>query len=347
MNLAITTEIEDLARRNAWFVYSVSGGKDSGASMHAANAWLDQVGHDRNRRLALHADLGRAEWSDTLDTVRRVAAHVGVPLEVVSQKNDLIWRFEDRWRRSRDRYQRLETINMVPPWSSSTLLYCRSEQKLVPLSRRKAKLSGDLPVVGIVGIRRQESSGRAKAPIVAPDGEMIRRNGRQGLLWHPIVEWTTEQVFEHHAEHAIPLHRAYGLGSTRLSCALCTIASRGDLKTSIGPGGNREVFGHYTSLEIRSAFSFQANGWLSDLDDRGEVDKRLLEDAKRIAAERREAQSMIPARVLRAKTIRNITIEDAVALAAARRRIVDLYGMTPYGTTGAGIMEISRELEAA
>lgn len=347
MRLAITPEIEDLARRGAWFVTSVSGGKDSGASLHAADAWLDSVGHPRDRRLALHADLGRAEWPDTLDTVRRVAAHVGVPLEIVSQRNDLVWRFGDRWTRSRARYGRLETINLVPPWSSASLLYCRSEQKLVPLSRRKAALSGDLPVVGIVGIRRQESGKRASAPVCAPDGEMKRRNGRDGVLWHPIVEWSTDEVIDYHRAHGIPLHRAYGLGSTRLSCALCTIASKGDIATSIGVGGNRAVFMDYVSLELQSAFSFQTGSWLADLAHPEEIDPAMLVDAKRIAAERQQAQALIPREVLRAKTIRHIGMEDAVALATARKRIVDLYGIAPYGTSASEIMGIARELERA
>lgn len=347
MEVATTPEIEDLARRHAWFAFSVSGGKDSGSTLHAANAWLDSVGHPRSRRIALHADLGRAEWPDTLDTVRSVAAYVGTPLEIVSQTNDLAWRFEDRWRRSLDRYARLETINMVPPWSSSSLLFCRSEQKLVPLSKRKAKLPGDLPVVGVVGLRRQESRKRASTPIVAPDGEMKRRNGRDGLLWHPIVDWSTEQVFEHHAANGIPLHRAYGLGSTRLSCALCTIASKGDISTSIHKGGNIGIATIYGSLEIRSAFSFQTAGWLSDVLAEGVIDRERLDEAKYIAAERVAQQLRIPREVLRSKTIRNIQPEDAAVLADVRRRISSLYGIAPFGTTADEIMQLSMMQEDA
>lgn len=339
--IALTPEIEDLARAGAWFVYSVSGGKDSGASLHAADTWLDSIGHPRERRLALHADLGRAEWPDTLDTVRAVAARVGVPLEIVSQKNDLVWRFEDRWRRSLIRYERLETINMVPPWSSSSLLYCRSEQKLVPLSKRKAALPGGMPVVGIVGLRRQESSKRAKTPICAPDGEMKRRNGRDGVLWHPIADWTADDVFDYHHKHSIPLHRAYGLGSTRLSCALCTIASRHDLTTSIVKGENHAVLRDYVSLELRSAFSFQPSTWLADLAPPEFVDSALLREAKMMAAERTAAQALIPRHVLRAKSIANIDAHDAAALAGVRKRITDLYGIAPYGTSASEIMRLS------
>lgn len=341
-SIAITPEVEDLARKGAWFVYSVSGGKDSGASMHAVDAWLDVMGHPRGRRLALHADLGRAEWTDTLDTVRRICARIGVDLEVVSQKNDLAWRFEDRWRRSLLRYQAMETINVVPPWSSSSLLYCRSEQKLVPLSSRKAKIRTDLPVVGIVGIRREESSRRAHAPISQVDGEMRRRNGRDGILWHPIADWKMQDVFDYHQKNEIPLHRAYALGSSRLSCALCVLASKNDLMVSITKGKNHDILREYTSLEIRSGFSFQSNAWLCDLAPEGMIDHKRLSEAKSIAEERNAAQALIPRDILRTKSIGNIEEDDAELLAGVRRRILDLYGLKPYGVTADEIMRLSR-----
>lgn len=347
MEIAITPEIEAAARDGAWFVWSVSGGKDSGAALHAANAWLDGVGHRRDRRLALHADLGRAEWPDTLDVVRRTAAHAGVPVEVVASRNDLVWRFEDRWRRSLLRYKALETINLVPPWSSSSLLFCRSESKTAPLSRRKAALEGDMPVVGILGLRRDESIRRSTAAIVGPDGEMLRRNGRAGLLWNPIADWTAEQVFAYHALHGIPLHRAYGIGSTRLSCAYCTIASTNDLAVSYGRGGNVETFRNYVSLEIRSAFSFRQRGWLADVCDDGMTDSAALGEAKRIALERNTLQARIPKALLKAKTIRNIGKEDAATLAAVRRGVAALYGVAVNGINADEVSAMARKLEAA
>lgn len=342
-DILLDPRVEELARQGAWFVTSTSGGKDSSAAMRAADVWLDSVGHPRNRRLALHADLGRAEWHDTLDTVRSICAHLGLPLEVVSQKNDLLWRFDDRWTRCLRRYAALETIAVVPPWSTPDLLFCRSEQKSVPLSRRKSKLPGGLPVVGIVGLRREESERRSRTPVLAPDADMIRRNGRDGYLWNPIADWSTDQVFEYHREHDIPLHRAYGLGSTRLSCRYCIMGSRKDITVSFGMGGDLVAFHAYSALEIRSAFSFQGSTWLSDLGGPELVDQRRLADAKRIAAERNEIQRLIPRHILKAKSIRNIDGESAEALAGVRRRIAALYGIQAVGTTRDGILEMARE----
>lgn len=346
MRIALDPQIEELARKNAWFVASVSGGKDSGAALHTVNCWLDSIGHDPARRLALHADLGRAEWPETLDTVREVANFCNTPLEILSATKDLVWRFEDRWRRSLERYRLLETVSVVPPWSSSSLLFCRAEQKQQVLSRRKAKLDGNLPVVGIIGIRRAESRGRSTAPVLGLDGDMIKRHGRQGFLWNPIVDWETDEVFDYHSQYGIPLHRAYGLGSTRLSCAYCTLASKGDQRVSYG-AGNHETYRAYVSLEIRSAFPFQKAAWLADLIEDHQTDKAALDDAKRIAAERVRLQSEIPATLLKSQSIRNITTADAATLASIRSNIAKLYGIDVLGTTGDEIMHMSKERKAA
>ena len=335
MRIALEPHLEELARQNAWFVFSCSGGKDSGASMHAACQWLDSVGHDPAKRLALHADLGRAEWPDTLDTVQKVANHCGVPLETVTQKNDLVWRFQDRWKRSLARYQNLETIQLVPPWSSSSLLFCRSEQKEVTLCKYKKDLDGDLPIVGVIGIRREESTRRANAPVFHADNALLRRNKREGYLWNPIVEWTTEEVFQYHRDHNIPLHRAYGLGSTRLSCALCVLGSKNDIGVSIA-AGNHDVLASYIELELTSAFSFQSNAWLADRAPDGMVDVSRLENAKRIAAERQRLQESMPPTLRKSKSINGISRNDAVTLANIRGQICALYDIsTPYDSVDA------------
>lgn len=342
MQIATTPELEKLAKEGAWFVFSVSGGKDSGAALHAGNAWLDKMGHPRTRRLALHADLQRAEWPETLDTVRRVADHVGIRCDTTVQNKDLVWRFEDRWRRCLLRYTELETIALPTPWSSSSSLFCRSEQKEVSLSRYKAKLAGTMPVVGVTGLRRQESARRAGIEICSNDGAMQRRNNRYGLLWNPIAEWSAQEVFDYHAAHGIPLHRAYSLGATRLSCAYCVLASRNDLTVAYTSGENLPTYRAYVSLEIRSAFSFQPSSWLSDLAADDQTDRQALALAKEIASERRALQAELPTTLLKAKSIHNIERRDAETLARVRNRIGELYGIRPKGTDAEEIMLLSQ-----
>ena len=67
----------------AWAVFSLSGGKDSSAAMFAGMAELDAIGHSRERHLALHSDLGRAEGDQTPGIVERIAAMADIELMIV------------------------------------------------------------------------------------------------------------------------------------------------------------------------------------------------------------------------------------------------------------------------
>jgi predicted phosphoadenosine phosphosulfate sulfurtransferase len=70
--LAVPPEVESALELGAALAISISGGKDSQALLNTLAAW------HRERRwpgpiLALHADLGRAEWKETPEHVRRIA----------------------------------------------------------------------------------------------------------------------------------------------------------------------------------------------------------------------------------------------------------------------------------
>ena len=94
---------------SAWFAFNLSGGKDSTAAAQAGNALLDQLGHPRSRRIAIHADLGRAEWRSTPATVAAVAERLGLPLVVVRRgAGDMVARWEQRFANGCRRYEDLE-----------------------------------------------------------------------------------------------------------------------------------------------------------------------------------------------------------------------------------------------
>ena len=46
--------------RGAQVVFNLSGGKDFTAAMFAATAYLDAIGHPRERRTVVHADLAQS-----------------------------------------------------------------------------------------------------------------------------------------------------------------------------------------------------------------------------------------------------------------------------------------------
>src|SRR3546814_10938581 len=82
---AIDDTVLAAVRRGAWFAFNLSGGKDSTASAHAAIALLDALGHPRDRRIAIHAALGRADWRSTPAMVAAIEDRLGIPLLVVSR----------------------------------------------------------------------------------------------------------------------------------------------------------------------------------------------------------------------------------------------------------------------
>src|SRR3546814_1679771 len=104
-------------------------------------------------------------------------------------------------------------------------------------------------IVSVLGIRHQESSGRATTPISKTDTKLARANGTNGILWHPSIHLTTDQVFQYHHEHALTLHEAYEVyGATRLSCAFCVLASKHDIAVSAGVTRSEEHTSELQSL---------------------------------------------------------------------------------------------------
>ena len=107
---------------------------------------------------------------------------------------------------------------------------------------------------------------------------------RLALNWLPIHEYTESQVWEAcgHSQDEIDLrrfqyacglhdaaldgwtgHPAYVYGSTRLSCALCVLASRNDLE--VGARHNPELHRHLSELEQIGGATFRHKFSLSEL----------------------------------------------------------------------------------
>src|SRR6266702_3697798 len=147
---------------------SVSGGKDSGAMALATSAYLDELGH-QGPRLLIHADLGRVEWRESLPMCQRLADRLDLPLVVVRrQAGDLLDRWRVRWQNNCERYANLETVRLILPWSTASMLFCRSELKAAIICRELVQRFPQQMILSATGIRWQESSTRAKAPIWAP-----------------------------------------------------------------------------------------------------------------------------------------------------------------------------------
>lgn len=338
---AIATDpmIEAAVRDGAIVVFNLSGGKDCGAASALTIAWLDAVGHPAELRWAIHADLGRAEWESTPAQVEAQAHALGLRLMVVrAQSGDLVDRFENRWSLGLQAYRDLRLYNLRGPWSSPNLKFCQSEKKIQVMGPHLARQFAGRTIINVVGIRREESTGRAKTPIAKLDTRFAKPGNRAGttmMLWHPIVDVLVDDVFDINLRYGVPLAESYARGSTRHSCALCIMGSLNDL--SVGAEGHPWLYRHYVEMEATSSFSFQQGRWLADI--RPELlSPSLLADigwAKVRAAERRALEQALPARhrFVDGWPLHVPTLEEAEQIVSARRAILAHHGHADdYGT---------------
>lgn len=326
--------IDAAVRNGAQVVFNLSGGKDCGAVSALTNAYLDSIGHPRDRRLAIHADLGRAEWRSTPAQVQAQADALGLPLVVVSAKSgDLVSRFENRWERGLSDYTDLKLYNLRGPWSSPSLKFCQSEKKIQVMGPHLARTFRGQTIINVVGIRREESTGRKNAEVAKLDTRFAKPGNRAGtamMLWHPGVDLLVDEVFAANELHGVPLAEGYGLGSTRWSCAFCIMGSENDLTVSASVESNHWVYRHYVGMEASSTFSFQASRWLADVAPHL-LSAGLASDiqrAKGLAAERRAIEATLPARhrFVDGWPLHIPTMDEAEAICVGRSNILRMHG---------------------
>lgn len=354
--VALDPAILAVVAQNAWFAFSLSGGKDSTLAAWAATSMLDRLGHPRERRIAIHADLGRAEWRSTPAMVETVAAMLGVPLIVVRRgAGDMVARWEQRFANGKARYEALETYHLIGPWSSSSLRFCTSELKAQVIGPELARRLRGETIVSVIGLRREESVARRFTPISRVDHRFARPDNRAGtrmLNWHPLVDWTTDEVFGAHRAHRLPLHESYRTyGASRLSCAFCVLASGADLAASTTAPDNAGLYRHLAAMEADSTFSFQPARWLADVAPQllSPVLQRGIERAKGDAAMRRGIEARMPTdlRFIKGWPPRVPTSDEAGRIAAARTPILRRHGLRNLFPTGPAVQARFDELLAA
>lgn len=273
-SLTSTPEIIAFFDAGATIVVSISGGKDSDAMLKALITMKDRYGWT-NDIIAVHADLGRAEWSMTHEYVHRTAERAGVPLYIVRHSyGDLI----DGIRR------RMATRPDAPPFPSSAARWCTSDWKRSVIDRFiRQQFPTDAHVLCAIGLRAEESTSRAKKQIWAVrEGAASEQKKRYVLDWLPIHPWSEKDVWMqigYSPEHLIRIqedvrrtgvvpnefaaHPAYAYGNQRLSCSMCVLASVNDLLN--GATHHPEIFRELCQIEIESGFSFRHKFWLGAL----------------------------------------------------------------------------------
>jgi 3'-phosphoadenosine 5'-phosphosulfate sulfotransferase (PAPS reductase)/FAD synthetase len=348
--LAISPEIAERLSANAPVALGVSGGKDSGAMSLATMTYLDEIGH-RGPRLLIHSDLGRIEWRQSLPMCQRLADHLNMELVVVRrQAGDLLDRWKVRWANNCERYASLSCVKMILPWSTASMLFCRSELKAAIICRDLVERYPGQTIINASGIRRDESTTRAKAPIWSPQARLKSQTyGTTGLDWHPILEWTLEQVFAYHTFRDFPLHEAYTrFLMSRVSCSFCILAGLADLIASTTCPDNHAIYRELVAIEVLSSYSFQSERWLGDIAPHllSEEMRAGLEEAKRRAALREAVEARIPKHMLYSKgwPTSKPSFDEACLLAEVRVEVAQILGLTIHYTDPDAILDRYDEL---
>lgn len=342
----ITTspDVERLIAMNAAVGVGVSGGKDSVVAAFETIRYLDTRGH-AGPRILIHSDLGRVEWRDSLPTCERLAVALGVELMIVKrERGDMMDRWLQRFHDNLARYQAMETVQLILPWSTPSMRFCTSELKTAIICRNLINRFPNMPILSVAGIRREESTARSKAePSKAQPRLTSKTKHTSGLDWLPILDYQLADVWRVHERECFAPHMAYAGGNTRVSCVFCIMSSRPDLLASSRHPDNLAIYREMVDLEIVSAFAFQDSGWLGDvaphlLDADQLAGLRL---AKERAALRQAVEARIPSHLRFTKNWPEWlpTAGEAQILAEARQTLAGIYNVTMQYITPESIIE--------
>lgn len=348
--VATTPEIEALLAKDAVVAVGVSGGKDSEALAIAIDDHLQRIGHTGPKTL-IHADLGRVEWRASGPKCEELAKALGWDLIVVRRKaGDMMDRWLVRWENNKARYLDLSCVQLILPWSTPSMRFCTSELKTAVIRSELKKKFPKHNIINATGIRRQESSNRAKMPVAKHEPQSARK-GYDAYVWNAIIDWSVDQVFAAIAGRGLEPHEAYTrYGMTRVSCVMCIMSSASDLYQATTCPDNHAIYREMVELEIDSAFAFQSNKWLGDVRPdllNSEVTDRLA-IAKRTSARRKVLEAGIPKHLLYAAGWPTCmpTVQEAELLAEIRLEVAAGIGLNIKHTTASSIIERYEELTA-
>lgn len=237
------SEIQALVEAGALFVSNHSGGKDSQAMLIKL---LEVV--PPQQLVVVHASLGPMEWPGALELAQKQAEDAGLPFIVAKAAKTLLEMVE----------RRFENRPEVPSWPSASTRQCTSDLKRGPIQRevrRYAKANGFKTIVNCLGLRAEESPGRAKRKEFSQMS--ISNSVNTWFEWLPVHELLTSEIFSVIREAGQEPHYAYALGNERLSCVFCIMASRNDIRN--GGREHPELLSQYDAMEKRTGYTMHMN----------------------------------------------------------------------------------------
>lgn len=207
---------------------------------------------------------------------------------------------KNRYCTSDQKRNQIDKAVRAPFWPSAKSRYCTAHQKTNQIDKELRAYS---LVISAMGMRAEESRARAKRITLTIDQTLAAKKwrelplddaltawlnaekpGRLAFDWLPIHDWTIDQVWtacgtsaadlarrqqlykDGHTTEALdswPAHPAYVSGNQRVSCSLCILASRNDLR--VGAQHNPDLYRTYVQMERESGFTFQHGKPLSDV----------------------------------------------------------------------------------
>ena len=232
-------DISSFITAGALFVSNHSGGKDSQAMLINL---LEVI--PPKQLVVVHASLDAMEWPGALDLAEKQAGDAGLTF-IVARASKTFFEMVER---------RFENRPEVPSWPSASTRQCTSDLKRGPIQRevrRYAKANGFKTIVNCLGLRAQESPGRAKRQAFSKMG--ISNSVNTWYEWLPVHDLLAEEVFATIRQAGQEPHYAYALGNERLSCVFCIMASRNDMIN--GARHNQPLLEEYADLELKTGYT--------------------------------------------------------------------------------------------
>jgi 3'-phosphoadenosine 5'-phosphosulfate sulfotransferase (PAPS reductase)/FAD synthetase len=213
----------------------------------------DKQNYSRHNILAVHANLGRAEWKGVDVLTKKHADFYGVQLVTIKRpQGDLLDQVEARGK-----------------FPSPKQRYCTSDQKRGQIDKVFTGLTRESPkdkirYLSCVGLRAAESPARSKQEPFKREERLCTKK-RTVETWLPIHNWDEDQVWETIRASGLEYHYAYDLGMPRLSCVFCIFASKPALV--LAGTHNPELLETYVQLEKRIDFKFKSDLSLADVQE--------------------------------------------------------------------------------
>ncbi|WP_198529756.1 phosphoadenosine phosphosulfate reductase family protein [Achromobacter sp. DH1f] len=190
-------EILELISRGALFVVNHSGGKDSQAMYLVLRAFIPA-----SQMVIVHADLGAVEWAGAVDHIK--ATTTSEPLHICRSRRTLLQMIEERGMFPSPQQRQCtsdlkrgpieRTIRTIVEIRIKKWVGRGPDARIGTQERADALAAGMGLIVNCMGMRAEESSGRAKlTPFKLHTGNS--KAGREWYDWLPIHEMLEDQVY--------------------------------------------------------------------------------------------------------------------------------------------------------